>query len=148
MDLEPGARLFLIVLALLGGALILSLLGGVFLRAAAKWAENLDLTYGSACKTALLPYLINFGVGLTTGFALATSAAGRDSQQVLQLLSLPLGFLIQTAMISWRHSLTFGKALEVSCLMAIIGVLFFIVTAGVFVVILGATEFVLELTGF
>jgi hypothetical protein len=117
-----------------------SLIGAVILRAAAKWAENLEFPFGAAYTTVLLTHLINFAIGLPIGFVLGASGAGKGAELAMQVILLPVGFLIQSAMISSRHNLPFAKGAKIAGFMLLIGLLIVVVVYGIAFVVIMATS--------
>jgi hypothetical protein len=101
-----------------------SLIGAVFLRAAAKWVESWDVPFGEAYATVF----ISWGIGMGVGCLLQLTVVAMPS---VQFLSCPIGLLIQAGVICWRLSVTFGKALLISLVMlalsiAVLGITAFI----------------------
>lgn len=117
-------------------ALIGSLIGAIFLRAAAKWAENLEFPFGAAYTTVLLTCLINLAIGLTLGLVLDACDAGKGAELAMLVILLPMGFLIQSCMISDRHNLPLAKGLKIAGFMLLINLLIGIVFGGIVVVFL------------
>ena len=63
---QAGALIGTIIGGLIGLALG-SLVGAVILRAAAQWAEKLDIPFGSAYVTVLLSAFVNYVIGFIPG---------------------------------------------------------------------------------
>jgi len=117
------------------GLAIGSLIGAIFLRIAASWVLWEEVPFAEAYVTALLSYVINgllgFGIGLI--FGAITQAA--DSHHLISLLMLPIGFLVQSSVISSRLDTDYGSACLITLVMTlisflvavIIGVMFFAV---------------------
>ena len=109
-------------------------IGAVVLRAAASWAEGIDIPFGSAFATAVIAGFVNALIGGVAGFAygLATAAPGQPPNLLpLQIVLFPVGILVQSAVISQRHSLTFGKGFKISLFMLLIAIIIGIVVAAV-----------------
>jgi hypothetical protein len=102
------------------GILFWSLFGAVLLRAAFKWVMKEDVKFGEAYSTVFITYLINVLLGFGIGVGLGSANASENLIKALPILFMPIGFLIQSAVIASRHKLPFGKACLVS--LAIIGV--------------------------
>lgn len=113
-------------LIILGGPLfavvIGSLVSAVVLRAAAKWVQNLDVPYGQAYITVLLPGLI------TVILCPILLAALHSATQLMEaanpaalLLMVPVGFLILSGFISLLLEIPFSRACLVALAMAAIG---------------------------
>jgi hypothetical protein len=123
----------LLVTALLAG-LIGSLIGAVLLRAAAKWVARLDVPFGKAYWTVYIAYICNFALAHLLGSAVAYDTNSIGAVNVLQVIVLPVGFLIQSGIISSRLELSFGKGCLISITM--IGIALAIVLAAVLVIVL------------
>ncbi|MHC4259652.1 MAG: hypothetical protein ACYSTF_04475 [Planctomycetota bacterium] len=100
------------------------LIGAVFLRAAVKWVESWDVPFGEAYAIVFMSWGISMGVGFLLQLIVVAMPA-------VQFLSFPIGLLVQAGVISWRLSVTFGKALLISLVMsalsiAILGIAAFI----------------------
>lgn len=108
-----------------------SLIGSIILRAAAKWAENLDFPFGEAYATVLFTFLINIAIGVPIGFIVGASGGGRSAELAMQAFLLPVGFLVQSGMISSRHNLPFAKGLKIAGFMYLISLLICVVLGGV-----------------
>ena len=102
------------------GALIGSLIGAIFLRAAAKWVLKDDVPYGQSYITVLISCLLNLVLGMGVGFAVGVSVDQSELEgaaRTTQLVMLPVGFLLQSAVIAKRHDATFGRAMLVTLTM-------------------------------
>lgn len=110
-----------IVIVLIGLA-IGCLIGAVFLRAAAKWVESLDVPFGEAYATVFISWLIGMGVGFLLQLIVVAMPA-------VQFLSFPIGLLVQAGVFSWRLSVTFGKALLISLVMVALSIVVFGIAA-------------------
>jgi hypothetical protein len=124
------------VVSVLAALVILSLgvlVGAVILRAAAKWAEKLDLPFWSSAETVLI-YTLG-GCALGFGVALLAGVMGEGPKhRMLEGLVAPAGFLLQSAVISGRHKLSFGKGIKISIFMWLVSLL---IGIGVAVVTIG-----------
>lgn len=85
----------------------------VFLRAAAKIVDNLDVPFGEACATILIAILVGWAAGMI--FVLIVRAIPE-----VRFLSLPISLLVQAGVFAWRLSLTFGRALLISLVMFVL----------------------------
>ena len=110
------------------GAFIWSLIGAVILRAAAKWVQKLDVGFGNAYVTVLLSVIANLVLGAIIGFSVGAATQSMDAVNAVSLLMMPVGFLIQSGIISSRLQIRFGRGCLVS--LAMIGV-----AIGIFVVV-------------
>jgi hypothetical protein len=118
------------------GTLIGSLIGAIILRAAVKWVKKLDIPFGSAYVTMLIAGFINYFLGFVVGAVVGMAAHGNESALiVMQLGLLPLGFLIQAAIISARHAMSFGSAVLVELAMMLITLIIGVII-GVFVLVI------------
>ena len=108
-----------------------SLLGAILLRAAIKWVVNEDVKFGKAFKTSLITHLILNFLLFGVVFVLAVIIANRLTELML-ILYIIGGFLIQSLVISSRHKLTFSKA----CLVSVVAVgLFLAIIIGITIII-------------
>ncbi len=121
----------------LGTLLLLAiavLFGTVILRAAAKWAEKLDLPFWPSAKTVLLYTLGGSALGAVVAL-LAGLAGDGAKHRLIEGLMAPAAFLLQSAVISSRHQLSFGKGIKISIFMwlvcFLVGVAVAIVTIGI-----------------
>jgi hypothetical protein len=114
---------------------ILVLVGAVLLRAAAKWAERLDLPFWSSVETVSIYTLGGCALGFVMAY-LASLVGDVPKQHVLQGTVAPLGFLLQSAVISGRHRVSFGKGIKISIFMMLVsllvGIAVGVVTIGIF----------------
>jgi hypothetical protein len=122
------------VLIAMGAAVAL---GAMILRAAAKWAEKIDLPFWSAAGTVLLSTLASYAIAFVLGLIFGTAAENSD-HRVAHGLVAPLGFFAQSAIISGRHQLSFGKGIKISIFMwlvcVLIGIAVALVVAGILLV--------------
>jgi hypothetical protein len=106
----PFGYIIVGLIALLIGLLI----AAVVLRAAAQWVASIDVEFWYAYATLFIAWLINLGVGLPLGLIV-----GPVAPYIASPIGF-LGFLVQTGVISWRLSVSFGKALLISLMMVAI----------------------------
>ena len=108
-----------IIVALIEAAFA-SLIGAVILREAAKWVIKEDVAYGNAYITVFLFVAFNMVIGFGVG-----EVGLWFGLKALTLLMLPVGFLIQSAIISMGLKTSFGKACLIALAMTavIIGIL-------------------------
>ena len=102
-----GILIFLIILA------IVCLIGAVFLRAAAKLVDSLDVPFWEAYATIFIAILVGWAVGMIFRFIVRAIPEVR-------FLSLPINLLVQAAVFAWRLSITYGKALLISLVMLVL----------------------------
>jgi hypothetical protein len=113
------------------------LIGAIILRAAAQWVKKIDIPFGSAFGTVLIAGVINYGIGFVFGLLIGAVAPGNQiAMALLQLVLFPIGFLIQAAVISGRHSVSFGSALLIELVMWLIALAIGVVI-GVVVLLVG-----------
>ena len=136
-----GSELAGLIIGQLIGAILGGLIGGliaaILLRAAAQWVAKLDVPFGRAYWTVFLAFIVNFLLGYVLGFVVAFSGGSSEALTVLQVLLLPVGFLIQSGIISARLEVSFGKGCLISLVMTalvlglalVIGVIFALVMA-------------------
>ncbi len=109
----------IIIGQLLGGLLsvfIGSLIGAIVLRAASQWVAKLDVPFGKAYWTVFICSIVNFILGYVLGFVVG-STDSTEAVAVLQIILLPVGFFIQSGIISSLLEISFGKACLVSITM-------------------------------
>ena len=109
----------------------------MILRAAAKWAEKMEIPFWSAVGTVLVYSLANLAIGSVVALLAGVMGAG-PKHAMLQGLAAPVGFLLQSAVISGRHNVAFGKGIKISIFMwlvtLLIGIAVAVVTIGVIAV--------------
>ena len=112
-----------IIVALIGAAFA-SLIGAVILREAAKWVIKEDVAYGNAYITVFSFVAFNMVIGKVIVFCVGEVGLS-FGLKALTLLMLPVGFLIQSAIISMGLKTSFGKACLIALAMTavIIGIL-------------------------
>lgn len=101
------------------------LIFAVILRIAIKWVQKLDVPYGKAYVTVLIPGLINvFLAALISSYTASKVMDPVEAIRLTTLLSLPVQFLIGSFFISSRLAIPFGRACLVSLAMVPIGIAF------------------------
>ncbi len=110
------------VLGILMFLAVAVLIGAVILRAAAKWAERLDLPFWSSAQTVLLYTLGGSVLGVSVAFLADKLGAGGHHHVVRGLLG-PAGFFLQSVIISSRHHLSLGKGIKISIFMWLVGLI-------------------------
>ena len=76
--------------------------------------KKLVIPFGSAYATVFSAGLVNMVIGFVLGFAVAAASGGKPGSLLgLQVAMFLIGFLIQAAFISSRHSVTFGDAIVI-----------------------------------
>jgi hypothetical protein len=121
------------------GAVIGSLIGAVILRAAASWVLGYDVAYGDAFVTMFLASLLNFGASLGVGFAYGMVKGAEESTGILSFILLPVGFLIQSGVISSKLDTDFGSACKVTLAMYAIGFAIALLLGGIFLIFVRST---------
>lgn len=111
----------LLVGMLIGGCLG-ALVGAIILRAAAKWVEKTDVPFGSAFVTTLIILVTQLVIGGGIGFVVGSTTHSQDAVNGAALLMWPVGFCIQSGIISARMGIAFGRACLVSLAMLAIGI--------------------------
>ena len=112
---------FGMLIGMLFGIAVMSLVGAVILRAAAKWVEKLDVPFGNAYVTMLLAAIVNGLLGFVIGLAVGAGTQSREAVNAASLLMWPIGFCIQSGFVSSRIQIPFGRACLVSLTMMGIG---------------------------
>ena len=121
--------LITIIIIQLIGVAIASLVTAIFLRAAAKWVQKMDVSYGNAYVTTLFAGAVNAILGSVLGFAIGARSQSPDAANGAALLMIPVCFLVQSGFISSRLKIPFGRACLVSFTMIAIGVAILLVVA-------------------
>ncbi len=121
------------------GILIGSLIGAVILRAAAKWIIKEDITFGDAYITVFLSAVINLVIGFIIGFAVGSATQSPEAVNVATYVSIPIGFLIQSWIISSRLHTSFGTACLISLTMFGIMIGIGLIVGGIVFVVMQAT---------
>jgi hypothetical protein len=127
------------------GVAIGTLIGAIILRAAC-WLYNKlaggpgspsavpEPTMGSALGIAFVTMLVQFGVGMVLGLL---GAAAQSSPLVINLISMPISFLVSAWMISLLLPTTFPRALLVALLEFVIGIIIAVVLVMIFALVFG-----------
>lgn len=110
-----------VILIRLGGVIIVSLLGAVSIRAAAKWTGSADVTFGKACGTVLIACIIVLGIEVLCLLMAGLLGNGDAVISLVRISLAPVGPCILLGVLGWRLSLTLGRALLVTLLAALIG---------------------------
>jgi hypothetical protein len=101
-----------VIIAGLIGLVLASLISAILLRAAAQWMKKLVIPFGSAYGTVFSAGLVNMVIAFFLGLAVGAVSGGKPGSLLgLQIAMFLIGFLIQAAFISSRHSVTFSDAI-------------------------------------
>ena len=115
-------EMFIVGIIVIGS--IGSLIGAVFLRAATKWVQELEVGFGDAYVTVLLSVLASviFGVFVQcVGYAVGAATHSMVVVNVVVvLLNIIVGFLIQSGIISSRLQIPFGRGCRIVIAMSVI----------------------------
>ena len=121
MGRDPNAIAAALTLYVFIGLPVGTLVQAILLRAAAKWAERMEIRFGDACRTMFFSILVSLFVGFITGVVYGVSGAVKYYGQLpMQIVLLPLLILIQARIISIAHTLTFRKGLKIALFMLLI----------------------------
>lgn len=113
---------FGMLVAMVLAAAVGSLISAIVLRLAVRWVEKREIDYGTAYVTMLIGSLIQVGLGFVVGLVVGGATKSQDAVNVASLVMYPVGFLIQSGIISSRIDLRFGRACLVSLAMMAIGI--------------------------
>jgi hypothetical protein len=113
------------------GILFWSLIGAMFLRAGFKIVMKEKLEFGSAFGTVFITNIINVVVVFLVSIALGSANVSENIITGLPILFIPAGFLIQSAVISSRHNISFRKACLVSAAIIAVFLGLALITAGI-----------------
>ena len=114
---DMGAMIIWQLIRVLIGAFIGSLIGAIVLRAASKWVAKMDVPFGRAYWTVFNCTIVNFTLGFVLGLVVGYTTGSTEAVNVLSIIMFPIGFFIQSGIISSRLKLSFGKACLVSLTM-------------------------------
>jgi hypothetical protein len=126
MLIETLIEAFIIV----AKAAIVILIQAIILRAAAKWVLEEDILFGNAYVTAFISCLNYIVIDLVVSELVVRFVVGAATQPmdvvntIIFPIMLPVWFLIQAGIISWRLKTSFRKACLV--LLAMIAMIFWI----------------------
>lgn len=142
---------------LLVGGLIGVLIGAVILRAAIALYNAMaggadspsgvpEPDFGKAMLIVFVTALVNVGVGLLIGFVFGFgAAAGRMNQQsaglIAQLVSLPVGLLVQAGMLTAMLPTTFGRGILVALLNMVIVIIIVVIIVVLVALLFGGLAF-------
>lgn len=116
-----GSELAAVLIAeLIGGvvgALVGCPLGAMLLKVASKWVAGLNVPFGKAFWTVFTSFYVNFVLLLILTFAVVGETASMEAVRALHMILVPVGFLIQSGIISSQLEFSFGKACLVSITM-------------------------------
>jgi len=113
-----------------GGVMIVSLLGAVSVRAAAKWTGSADVTFGKAYSTVLMACIILVGIEVLCLLMAALFGNGDAVVSIVRISLAPAGPGILLGVLGWRLSVTFGRALLVTLLATLIAAAMVVIAAG------------------
>jgi hypothetical protein len=131
--MNPNAEIAVVIVGALAGAALGSLIAAVILRLAAQWALKKEVTLGNAYLTVLIAWGINLVIWFFLAM-LATGIGGSDATLgYIELVLIPVAFLIQSAIIAPRLQVTFRDACGLSIVMMVIA----FVTFGAIAIIAG-----------
>ena len=150
MTVEGGCTMWLCVLVF--AVLIGSAIGAIILRAAC-WLFNKfagdppapggvpEPDFGQAFKMAFVTMLVQFGVSCVVGLMGAGGAAAGGSPQTVQLvsslISLPISFLVLSAIVAGMLPTSFAKGMGVAALYWVIFWVIGLVLVVVFMILAG-----------
>lgn len=115
-------------IGLIIGCFIGSLFGAIILRVTTKWVQKLEVGFGNAYITALQSALTSIVLGTWVGLVVATATRSMETVTVATVLMLPIGFLIQSWIVSVRLKIPFGRGCLVSLAMVAVYIGIFIVS--------------------
>ncbi|MGO9110889.1 MAG: hypothetical protein ACLP9L_16835 [Thermoguttaceae bacterium] len=107
--------------------LIGSAIAAVFLKTAARWVEKVDVSFSSSFVTMFLAGVVNAVLGFAVGLMARMGTQVPEAAQMASWLMLPTGFVVQSAFVSNRIAIPFGRACLISLVM--IGMVLAIVLA-------------------
>jgi hypothetical protein len=90
------------------------LVGALILQYALKKQEGRTAGFGTACLTMLLTLLAYAPLAVLFGWMRSKLGLGWRWDVAAHAVLLPVGFLILSALIGWRHALPFRKGVRVA----------------------------------
>jgi hypothetical protein len=104
-------------MALLAACCFASLIGAILLRATARWIQKLEVGFGNAYFTLLLPNILNMAIALLIARIESAATRSRTAAHLVPVFMLPVGFLVQSAFISLRLRIAFRRGCLLSLAM-------------------------------
>ena len=123
---------------------LMALMQAIILRWASKKAVGLELPFGAAFITVFVNLFAGFLLSLPISVAMGMMHTEQSVRSGVNLLLIPVGYLLQAAIISARHGLTYNQALKIVLYMFLLGVAIAVAVAAVCMVLmvgLGAALF-------
>jgi hypothetical protein len=122
---DPEARYgatfsFIVIILKLTLCIALVPLGAVFLRVVAKWIGSIDVKFGEACVTLLVASLIAAPISFCCVYLIPHSIIPFFHYKPIILCFLPIMLILQVPALSWRLSISLGKASLISLVMLLI----------------------------
>jgi hypothetical protein len=102
---------------------LIIVLQGWILRKAARAAAQIDIPVSSSRATAGAVMFVTFICMLPIGYFLQVSEVAVENQVAVQLLLLPMCFLLQAWLISEFHEVTLGQGAKITLFMNIISLM-------------------------
>lgn len=114
---NPAPVLAIYFVVMIFQVLIGSLIGAIFLRAAAQLANRMEIPFGKAYGTVAISMIIQILIAFPVGFVLGATGMDRGMLQAVTLSFVLFGILINAGVISSRHELTYMKAFKIAMVM-------------------------------
>jgi len=104
----------------LASVAVMSLLGALMLSLAVQWVQKLRVPFWKAYSTVFLASAVNLLFGFIVTWTVGAHVRFQDGAIGLVLITLPIGFFIQSVIVWAVIAIPFGRACLVS--LAMIGV--------------------------
>lgn len=123
-----------VIIIVLISYLIGSFVSAILLKISAKWVQNFDLTIGKSYKMMLVINIINMVLGFVilailaiigVNDLLSIHISGPDAINIASIIMMPVGFLVQSKLLSSRLEIAFSRGCLISLAMTgiLIGIL-------------------------
>ena len=123
---------------------VVAIFQAIVLRWAARKAQGLELSFGAAYLTVFVNFIAGILLLLPLTVAMTMMQATQSVRSGVNLLLIPLGYVLQAAIIRARHGITFHQALKIVVYMFLLGMAIAVAIMAVFMVLtvlLGAAFF-------
>lgn len=122
--MEDGASILMAAVFILVAVAIVGAIGAIVLRLATKIVTKQEVGFGRAFATVLLAGALNSVVGFAVGLMVAAAAGpevdAESAGAVAQLIMLPVGILLQAAVIAKMLRESYGVSLLIALMNLVI----------------------------
>jgi hypothetical protein len=96
--------------------LVASLLGAILLRAASEWVTKTEVPFRMAYWTECVYCVVYVVLGLALCTVIGVMGS-TEAVRILEIVLLPVGFVLHSGIVSWKLNISFVKASLVSLTM-------------------------------